>query len=95
MRCLCYAKFLSSGAVPPGEFFAHIDTKWSCIENIPKAAIKASNHDMTCNRLLPQAIVFITDCKSVEQLTSDLAATPGAGISNLEIFPVPEMIEYQ
>ena len=53
MRCLCYAKFLSSGAVPPGEFFAHIDTKWSCIENIPKAAIKASNHDMTCNRLLP------------------------------------------
>ena len=95
MRCLCYAKFLSSGAVPRGEFLAHIDTKWSCIENTPKAAIKASNHSKNQSRLLPLSIVFIADCKSVEELTSDLATMPGAGISNVEIFPVPEMVEYQ
>ncbi len=95
MRCLCYAKFLSGGAIPPGEFFAHLGIKWSCIEDSPKAVIKTSNPGMTYHRLLPKSIVFIADCKSVAQLTLDLATMPGAGISNLEVFPVPEVVEYQ
>jgi hypothetical protein len=33
--------------------------------------------------------VFIADCQSVKQLTTDLAKMPGAGIATLEIFPVP------
>jgi hypothetical protein len=95
MRCLCYAKFLSSGAIPPGEFFAHIATKWSCIEDSPKTTIKTSNHIMPRTHILPQSIVFIADCRSVEQLALDLATMPGAGLSNVEIFPVPEMLQYQ
>ena len=95
MRCLCYAKFLSSGAIPPSEFFAYIATQWSFIEDSSKVVIKTSNYGKKLNHLLPQSIVFITDCKSVEELTSDLATMPGAGISNIEIFPVPEMVEYQ
>jgi hypothetical protein len=50
---------------------------------------------MTPHHLLPHSIVFIADCKSVEQFTSNLATMPGAGISSLEIYPVPEMVEYQ
>ena len=95
MRCLCYAKFLTSGGVPPSEFFAHIATQWSCIEDSQKTTIKTSNYGKNHCHLLPQSIVFIADCKSVEELTTELATMPGAGISNIEIFPVPEMVEYQ
>jgi hypothetical protein len=91
MRCLCYAKFLSGGAIPPGEFFAHIHTQWSCIEDSPKTSHRTSNQDKPRNRFLPQSIVFVADCQSVEQLTSDLATMPGAGIANIQIFPVPEV----
>ena len=93
MRCLCYAKFLSGGSIPLGEFFAHIGTKWTCIEDTSKAN-KTPNRGINHNSLLRQSIVFIADCKSIEQLTSELATMPGAGISNLEVFPVPEMVEY-
>jgi hypothetical protein len=44
---------------------------------------------------MPHAIVFITECKSIKQLTSDLATMPGAGISGLEIFAVKEVLEYE
>jgi hypothetical protein len=95
MRCLCYAKFLPSGSITPGEFFAHVGTKWSCVEDTPNPLVNTSNLGKFRNRSLPKSIVFITDCQSVEQLTSDLATLPGAGISNFEIFPVPEVLEYQ
>jgi hypothetical protein len=95
MRCLCYAKFLSNGAIPSGEFCAHVRTIWSCIEDTPKTIIKSSNRFLPHNRYFPISIVFITDCQSVEQLTSDLETMPGAGISNIEVFPVQEMIESQ
>ena len=95
MRCLCYAKFLSSGGIPPDEFFAHIAAKWSCIEDTSKAIIKTSNHGKNHRHWLPQSIVFIADFNSVEELTTSLATMPGAGISNVEIFPVSEVVEYQ
>ena len=53
------------------------------------------NRHTLSNCLLPQSIVFIADCESLEQLTTDLATMPGAGISNLNIFPFPEVVEYQ
>jgi hypothetical protein len=96
MRCLCYAECMDNGTIAPGEFFAHISTKWSCLGDSSKAEYKTSKYRTAHNnRQLPHSIIFITDCLSVEQLTSDLAAMPGAGISSLEIFPVPEMVEYQ
>ena len=95
MRCLCYAKFLSNGSIPPGEVFAHLGAKWTCIEDTNKTSNKNRYLDMNRNnRFLHHSIVFITDCKSVEQLTSDLETMPGAGLSNIEVFPVPEIIEY-
>jgi hypothetical protein len=93
MRCLCYAKFLPSGAIPLGEFFAHIGTQWSCIEDTAHISNKTPNSGTLRNTKLPKSIVFIADCQSVKQLTTDLATMPGAGIANLEIFPVPAMID--
>ena len=95
MRCLCYAKFLSGGTIPLGEFFAHIGTKWSCIEDSHNTSVKTSNPGIARNRSVTKSVVFIADCKSVKQLTSYLVTMPGAGISNVEIFPVPEVVEYQ
>jgi hypothetical protein len=89
MRCLCYAKFLPGGAIPLGEFFAHIGTQWTCIEDTAHVSNKTSNS--LRNPKLPKSIVFIADCQSVKQLTTDLATMPGAGIANLEIFPVPRI----
>jgi len=94
MRCLCYAKFLSGGSISLGEFFAHIGTKWTCIEDTSTVINRHSNHGVNHNSLLRKSIVFIADCKSIEQLTSELATLPGAGIANLEVFPVPEMVGY-
>jgi hypothetical protein len=95
MRCLCYAKFQSGGAIPAGEFCAHLTAKWSCNEDSPGPAIKMPNRNTMSNCLLPQSIVFIADCESLEQMTTDLATMPGTGISNLNIFPFPEVVEYQ
>ena len=72
-----------------------IDTKWSCVEDTQNTSIKTSNPGIARNRSVPKSVVFIADCKSVKQLTSDLVTLPGAGISNVEIFPVPEVVEYQ
>jgi hypothetical protein len=95
MRCLCYAKFLAGGSIPPSEFFAHIGIKWSCIEDTSNGVIKKSIPGTSSNDRFQKSIVFIADCKSVKQLTSSLVTMPGAGISNVEIFPVPEVLEYQ
>ncbi len=94
MRCLCYAKFLSGGSIPLGEFFAHISTKWTCMEDASTVTNRNPNQGINHNSLIRKSIVFIADCKSVEQLTSELATLPGAGIANFEVFPVPEMLEY-
>ena len=94
MRCLCYAKFSPAGTISLGEFFTHLGAEWSCIEDTTKAVTNTSNLGMAPNGLIPESIVFIADCKSLEQLASDLAKLPGAGISCLEIFPVPEVLEY-
>ena len=95
MRCLCYAKFMSNGSIAPGEFFAHINTKWSCVEDTHNTLIKTSNPGIARNHSVTKSVVFIADCKSVKQLTSYLVTMPGAGICNVEIFPVPEVVEYQ
>ena len=94
MRCLCYAKFLSGGSIPLGEFFAHIGTKWTCMEDTYTVTNRNPNQGINHKSPLRKSIVFIADCKSVEQLTSELATLPGAGIANFEVFPVPEMVEY-
>ena len=95
MICLCYAKFLPNGSISPGEFFASIKAKWSCIEDTHNISTKTSNPGIARNRSVTKSVVFIADCKSVKQLTSYLVTMPGAGISNVEIFPVPEVVEYQ
>ena len=90
MRCLCYAKFLSAEAIRAGEFSAHLGSVWTCIEDSSKTPTNISNLGVTRDRPISKSIVFITDCKSIAQLTSDLETMPGAGISNIEIFPIQE-----
>ena len=90
MRCLCYAKFLSAEAIRPGEFSAHLGSVWTCIEDSSKTTTNISNLGVTRDQPISKSIVFITDCKSIAQLTSDLETMPGAGISNIEVFPIQE-----
>ena len=92
MRCLCYAKFLSSGAMAmwPGEFSTHLGSVWTCVEDSTKTGANISNLDSGRENPISKSIVFIADCKSIAQLTSDLEKMPGAGISNIEVFPIQE-----
>lgn len=91
MRCLCCAKFLSNGSVAPDEFFSHLGAKWTCIENTAKDLRKTIPGKPARNSSLHESIVFITDCKTLKQLTLAVATMPGAGISSIEVFPMPEI----
>ena len=91
LKCLCYAKFLSNGSVSHDEFFAHMGAKWVNIEDTSTASNKNVHRNLTHNNLLRKSIVFVIDCKTPEQIASALATMPGAGISNIEVFPVPEI----
>ena len=92
---LFHAIFMPNVSIAPGEFFAHIGKKWNCVEDTSSGVIKKSNFGTFSTGRFQKSIVFIADCKSVKQLTSYLVTMPGAGISNVKIFPVPEMVEYQ
>ena len=90
MRCLCYAKFSSVGSAFPCEFFSHLGAKWTCIEDTAKDSNEAVLHNLNDSSLLHRTIVFIAECKTIDQLTSALETLPGAGVSKIEVFPVPE-----
>lgn len=91
MRCLCYAKFLSNGSVSHDEFFTHMDAKWVSIEDTSTASNQNMHSKLTQDNLFHKSIVFVIDCKTMEQISSAVATMPGAGLSDIEVFPVPEI----
>ena len=65
------------------------------VQDIPETTNKSPNLGLTQNHQLPISILFIADCKSVTQLSYDLETMPGAGIANIEVFPLQETAEIQ
>ena len=84
MRCLVFVRFMPEGSLPPEDFFARLNSKWSWLG---KANEIGSGYN---NNRASTAALCITDYESIEQLTLDLAIMPGAGISNIEIVPISE-----
>lgn len=80
-------KFLPEGSLPPEEFFARINARWSHLEDSENASPKE-----TTRLHSPKSAICIADYESIDQLTMDLAVMPGAGISNIEIVPIPDEI---
>ena len=71
-------------------FFTHMDAKWVSIEDTSTA----SDQNIIANdsrQLFHKSIVFVIDCKTMEQIASAVATMPGAGFSDIEVFPVPEI----
>jgi hypothetical protein len=82
MQCLVFVKFLPGGSLPPEEFFARINARWSQLDGSedagPEKTISPPSRSGVC----------IADYDSIEQLTMDLAVMPGAGIANIEVVPI-------
>jgi hypothetical protein len=94
MRCLVFVKFLPGGSIPPDEFFLRINAKWSHLEQIEDTESKNAL-GKTTRPQSPKSAICIADYDSIEQLTTDLAIMPGAGISNVEVVPISEETDYQ
>lgn len=91
MRCLVFVKFLPGGSLPPGEFFARINARWSRLEDTRDVAGQGNPPHLQS----PRSAICIADYDSIEQLAIDLAIMPGAGISNVEVVPISEEMELQ
>jgi len=94
MRCLVLVKFLPGGSLPPEEFFARLDAQLSWIEgNDDTGSSTAKGKAATPRSGQARSAVGIANYESVEQLAIDLAIMPGAGISNVEVVPIPQETE--
>lgn len=93
MRCLVLVKFLPGGSVAPEELFARINARWSWLEETHNTGSKEAKVNRMTDTQTPRTVICITDYESIEQLAADLAVMPGAGISNVEVFPVSESEE--
>lgn len=82
MRCLVMVKFLPGGSLPPEDFFARINARWSHLDNPEDTGLEQAFPSK------PRSGVCIADYDSIEQLTLDLAVMPGAGIANIEVVPI-------
>jgi len=72
----------------PGELSTHLRSIWTCVEDSSKTTTNILNPGR--DRQIPKSMIFVAECNSMAQLTSDLEKMPGAGISNIEVFPVQE-----
>jgi len=95
MRCLVFVKFLPGGSLPPEEFFARINARWSHLVDTEDTGVANASLEKATSVNPPKSAVCIADYDSIEQLSIDLAIMPGAGISNVEVVPISEEVELQ
>lgn len=90
MRCLVLVKFEGGGALPPEEFFARINARWSWLGGKDGSAGGKGNlrRARPIQVQAPSSAICIAECESLQALSRDLAIMPGAGISSVEVFPV-------
>ena len=73
------------------EFFTHMDAKWVSIEDTSTASNQNMHSELTQDNLFHKSIVFVIDCKTMEQIASAVATMPGAGLSDIEVFPCQKL----
>ena len=92
MRCLVFVRFLPGGSLPPEEFFARVNAEWSILDN-ESGAGSPVGHGTSPRNQSPRSAMCIADYDSVEQLGLDLAILPGAGLSAVEVVPMPDVAD--
>jgi len=91
MRCLVLVRFKSGGSLPPNEFFASINAQWHWVET--NTALVSG--DVKISRLLPsRTAMCVSECESIKELTSEIAAMPGAGFINVEVIPINSNVTF-
>ena len=88
MLCLVHVKFMPEGSVSPDEFFACLNAKWFYYGALDDAvAPNPAPESAECKTSCKEAFC-LTDYESIQQLAVDLVIMPGAGIANIEVFPL-------
>lgn len=90
MRCLVFVEFLPGGSIPPAEFFLRMKAIWSYVKNSENQKTETGDPPGKTTAQFAKSGICVADYDSIEQLTADLAIMPGAGISNVQIFPLSE-----
>lgn len=79
---LVYIEFIPGGCLSPDELFSRVNAKWNWVEEPQQVGNLG-------RPVKPLSALCIAEYESIEQLAFDLSIMPGAGISNVEISPVP------
>ena len=95
MRCLVFVEFLPGGSIPPTEFFMRMKAIWSYVKDTGGREEKNIKSPGNTSAQSAKSGICIADYDSIEQLTTDLAIMPGAGISNVQVFPFSEETEIE
>jgi hypothetical protein len=94
MQCIVTVRFLPGCSLPPSEFFARLNARWSWLET-ESPGIHGNITEKDSSSIHPRYAICIAEYDSIEQLSMDLAITPGAGVANIEITPLPGTAENQ
>ncbi len=95
MRCLVFVEFLPGGSIPPTEFFLRMKAIWSYVKNSENQKTETNNLQGKTIAQFAKSGICVADYDSIEQLTTDLTIMPGAGISNVQIFPLSEEADFE
>ena len=90
MRCLVFVEFARGGSIPPTEFFMRMKAIWSYVKETESGEKETGSPSRNTSTQSAKCGICIADYDSIEQLTTDLAIMPGAGISNVQVFPFSE-----
>ena len=91
MLCLVHVKFMPEGSVSPDEFFSCLNARWFCYGNPDDPTPPNQPPDAPEERPNACKEAFcLTDYESIQQMALDLAIMPGAGIANIEVFPLTD-----
>jgi hypothetical protein len=95
MKCLVLVRFLPGGSIPPEELFVRVNAQWSWLETEENNDPKKNGPEGAVNTKSTKTAFCIADYESIEQLTTDLAIMPGAGIATVEVVAITEEVEHQ
>ena len=89
MLFLVLVKFLPGGSLSPEEFFSRIHASWSWIDPVNEQSTLDRPENLLTHSSNVKSAMCIAELESIEQLAIDVAIMPGAGISNIEVVPIP------
>ncbi len=90
-----YVRFLPGSSLSPEEFLSRINARGSQFVDRQSGESDDVQQGKTNRKSLPKSAICITEYDSLEQLAADLAIMPGAGIHNVEVFPISKELALQ